>query len=320
VMATSLIAVTLVLSSAQANSDPHDEWIRGLHDESWECSRQCAHHHCTDHTIRYGNFCGAVHAGCEGALPCDDYDACCKTHNDCVDEKSTGLADDTCHRQLDRCLDAALNAGAMTWIEAQVQRGSASNEALGAMATCNATAVVRSLKESIDLAIVFSTADTQQKPEELDNENYDGNGGGRQLTRQMDEATWRQEVTSGRRPYSALDDEAFHSMRMKAEPNMQPIREVAGLAGVLPGLGSSGAPQIVGGGPMKGRAVPLPGGDHMYFQSKAGGGFRMAFKPTTDPNKPRYSAEEDAARHAAKMAQERAARAAKTARDASREL
>ena len=37
--------------------------------------------------IRYGKFCGVGWTGCPGEKPCDDLDACCKIHDECVEKK-----------------------------------------------------------------------------------------------------------------------------------------------------------------------------------------------------------------------------------------
>lgn len=34
--------------------------------------------------IRYGKFCGVGWSGCPGEKPCDDLDACCMAHDECV--------------------------------------------------------------------------------------------------------------------------------------------------------------------------------------------------------------------------------------------
>ena len=34
--------------------------------------------------IRYGKYCGVGWTGCAGEKPCDDVDACCQIHDDCV--------------------------------------------------------------------------------------------------------------------------------------------------------------------------------------------------------------------------------------------
>lgn len=39
--------------------------------------------------IRYGKYCGVGWSGCPGEKPCDDLDACCKIHDECVEKKGT---------------------------------------------------------------------------------------------------------------------------------------------------------------------------------------------------------------------------------------
>lgn len=39
--------------------------------------------------IRYGKYCGIGYTGCRGEPPCDSLDACCLTHDNCVDLKGT---------------------------------------------------------------------------------------------------------------------------------------------------------------------------------------------------------------------------------------
>lgn len=34
--------------------------------------------------IKYGKYCGIGYWGCTGEIPCDDADACCMGHDDCV--------------------------------------------------------------------------------------------------------------------------------------------------------------------------------------------------------------------------------------------
>lgn len=39
--------------------------------------------------IRYGKYCGVGWSGCAGEKPCDDLDACCKIHDECVEKNGT---------------------------------------------------------------------------------------------------------------------------------------------------------------------------------------------------------------------------------------
>ena len=280
-------------------TSPHDGlqhdihgWLK--HDASWECSSQCAHNECTSHTIQYGNFCGAVHSGCEGVEPCDRYDECCKVHNACVDESDAGVADQACHDQLLSCLDTVLEAGAETWIEASLRMASNEKDLSVARSTCNATTVVRSLNEAMRIATIFSS-DHPSPSVALAADS-------------IDEETWRADIAAGRRRYNAEEHAAFHSRQLKGEadndPKLVPIGQALPDWGNTlttgPGTGAPPAPPNILGG--KGRTVPLPNGEHMYYKQKEKGGFRMVFMPPKDPNYPVYSVEEDAARQRAKLA------------------
>lgn len=37
--------------------------------------------------IKYGKYCGVGWSGCPGEKPCDDLDACCQVHDECVEKK-----------------------------------------------------------------------------------------------------------------------------------------------------------------------------------------------------------------------------------------
>jgi len=39
--------------------------------------------------IKYGKYCGVGYSGCPGEKPCDDIDACCMAHDDCVGKFGT---------------------------------------------------------------------------------------------------------------------------------------------------------------------------------------------------------------------------------------
>ncbi|GMN50705.1 hypothetical protein TIFTF001_019857 [Ficus carica] len=52
-----------------------------------KCSKTCVAENCNSVGIRYGKFCGVGWTGCPGEKPCDDLDACCKIHDECVTKK-----------------------------------------------------------------------------------------------------------------------------------------------------------------------------------------------------------------------------------------
>ncbi|KAK6784376.1 hypothetical protein RDI58_017831 [Solanum bulbocastanum] len=60
---------------------------------SYKCqvrySKTCVAENCNSIGIRYGKYCGVGWSGCPGEKPCDDLDACCKIHDECV-EKNDG--------------------------------------------------------------------------------------------------------------------------------------------------------------------------------------------------------------------------------------
>lgn len=66
------------------------------------CARTCHEEACTDFTLRYGKFCGVGHGGCPGEAPCDGLDACCKTHDDCVEQ--SGMRANKCHSAFAQCM------------------------------------------------------------------------------------------------------------------------------------------------------------------------------------------------------------------------
>ncbi|TXG61525.1 hypothetical protein EZV62_012888 [Acer yangbiense] len=56
-------------------------------DSQVKCSRTCVAQNCNSVGIRYGKYCGVGWTGCPGEKPCDDLDACCKIHDECVEKK-----------------------------------------------------------------------------------------------------------------------------------------------------------------------------------------------------------------------------------------
>ncbi|KAK4396940.1 Phospholipase A2-beta [Sesamum angolense] len=53
------------------------------------CSKTCVAENCDTIGIRYGKYCGVGWSGCPGEKPCDDLDACCKIHDECVENNES---------------------------------------------------------------------------------------------------------------------------------------------------------------------------------------------------------------------------------------
>ncbi|KAI3975884.1 hypothetical protein MKX01_029100 [Papaver californicum] len=85
IMRARIIIITtifLFLLLVTANSDPQIN-----------CSKTCVAQDCNSVGIRYGKFCGVGWTGCPGQKPCDDLDACCKIHDECVEKKVIKIND-----------------------------------------------------------------------------------------------------------------------------------------------------------------------------------------------------------------------------------
>ncbi|CAJ1951588.1 unnamed protein product [Sphenostylis stenocarpa] len=74
-----------------------------------DCSTKCIVEQCDTIAIKYGKYCGVGYFGCPGEQPCDDLDACCMAHDDCVDR--FGMTNVKCHETLQDCLTRELNSG-----------------------------------------------------------------------------------------------------------------------------------------------------------------------------------------------------------------
>ena len=59
--------------------------------------------------IKYGKYCGVGYSGCPGEKPCDDIDACCMAHDDCVGK--FGMTHVKCHKKLKNCLTKVKKSG-----------------------------------------------------------------------------------------------------------------------------------------------------------------------------------------------------------------
>ncbi|XP_022754913.1 probable phospholipase A2 homolog 1 [Durio zibethinus] len=78
-------------------------------DSQLKCSRTCIAENCNSVGIRYGKYCGVGWSGCPGEKPCDDLDACCKIHDECVEKK--GLINVKCHEKFKSCIKKVQKSG-----------------------------------------------------------------------------------------------------------------------------------------------------------------------------------------------------------------
>ncbi|KAM6583374.1 hypothetical protein CsatB_010376 [Cannabis sativa] len=78
-------------------------------DSEVRCSKICVAENCNSVGIRYGKFCGVGWTGCPGEKPCDDLDACCKIHDECVTKK--GLTNIKCHEKFKSCIKKVHKSG-----------------------------------------------------------------------------------------------------------------------------------------------------------------------------------------------------------------
>ncbi|KAK4853273.1 hypothetical protein QYF36_006456 [Acer negundo] len=78
-------------------------------DSQVKCSRTCVAQNCNSVGIRYGKYCGVGWTGCPGEKPCDDLDACCKIHDECVEKK--GLTNVRCHEKFKTCIKKVQKSG-----------------------------------------------------------------------------------------------------------------------------------------------------------------------------------------------------------------
>ncbi|KAK6944853.1 hypothetical protein RJ641_025955 [Dillenia turbinata] len=78
-------------------------------DSQGRCSKRCVAENCNTIGIRYGKYCGVGWSGCPGEKPCDDLDACCKIHDECVDKK--GMTNVKCHEKFKTCIKKVQKSG-----------------------------------------------------------------------------------------------------------------------------------------------------------------------------------------------------------------
>ncbi|XP_008812652.1 probable phospholipase A2 homolog 1 [Phoenix dactylifera] len=101
------------------------------------CSRSCVAESCNSVGIRYGKFCGVGWTGCPGEKPCDELDACCKAHDECVEKK--GLMSVKCHEKFKRCMRNVKKSGKV-----------------GFSKECPYDTAMPTMVQGMDMAILFS--------------------------------------------------------------------------------------------------------------------------------------------------------------------
>ncbi|KAJ9183846.1 hypothetical protein P3X46_007652 [Hevea brasiliensis] len=94
-------AIVFIFLSVFADSAKNDSQVK--------CSRTCVAENCNSVGIRYGKYCGVGWTGCPGEKPCDDLDACCKIHDECVEKK--GLMSIKCHEKFKSCIKKVKKSG-----------------------------------------------------------------------------------------------------------------------------------------------------------------------------------------------------------------
>ncbi|POO00626.1 Phospholipase A [Trema orientale] len=94
-------AVVFIFLTVVARCSTNDSEVR--------CSKTCVAQNCNSVGIRYGKYCGVGWTGCPGEKPCDDLDACCKIHDECVTVK--GLTNIKCHEKFKRCIKKVQKSG-----------------------------------------------------------------------------------------------------------------------------------------------------------------------------------------------------------------
>ncbi|XP_050217163.1 probable phospholipase A2 homolog 1 [Mercurialis annua] len=106
-------------------------------DSQVKCSKTCVAQNCNSVGIRYGKYCGVGWTGCPGEKPCDDLDACCKIHDDCVEKK--GLMSIKCHEKFKTCIKKVKKSGKV-----------------GFSRDCSYDTAVPTMIQGMDMAILLS--------------------------------------------------------------------------------------------------------------------------------------------------------------------
>ncbi|XP_008782282.2 phospholipase A2-alpha-like [Phoenix dactylifera] len=81
-----------------------------------QCSRTCESQDCNvPPLLKYGKYCGILYSGCPGEKPCDALDACCMTHDNCVQSKHNDYLNVECNENLLNCMAEVREAGKGTF-------------------------------------------------------------------------------------------------------------------------------------------------------------------------------------------------------------
>ncbi|ESQ54290.1 hypothetical protein EUTSA_v10026920mg [Eutrema salsugineum] len=116
-----------------------------------KCSKTCIAQNCNNIGIRYGKYCGIGYFGCRGEPPCDALDACCMTHDDCVDIK--GMTYVNCHKQFKRCVN-----------ELSRSINQSNGQTVGFSTQCPYSKVIPTVYNGMDYGIFFSKIGNILKP------------------------------------------------------------------------------------------------------------------------------------------------------------
>ncbi|WOK94799.1 hypothetical protein Cni_G03504 [Canna indica] len=107
------------------------------------CSKRCVAENCNTIGIRYGKFCGVGWTGCPGEKPCDELDACCKIHDECVEKK--GMMSVRCHEKFKTCMKKVKKSGK-----------------IGFSKECSYEKAMPTMIQGMDMAILFSQLGSQK--------------------------------------------------------------------------------------------------------------------------------------------------------------
>ncbi|KFK40317.1 hypothetical protein AALP_AA3G359200 [Arabis alpina] len=119
---------------------------------SEECTRTCIAQNCDTLSIRYGKYCGIGYSGCSGEEPCDELDACCKVHDDCVEAK--GMTNISCHKKFQRCVSK---------LSKSIKQSK--NKKVGFSTKCPYSVVIPTVNQGMDIGILFSQLGNDMKVE-----------------------------------------------------------------------------------------------------------------------------------------------------------